>query len=137
MEDVDRLYAEPKTRPAAIDATEQGRRLRKRAALFLLASFVGMGASVALGFLLPTARLLFFPLVGTALAAFVGALYAIASAWKGGGAAAVAGSIALAVTNLAMAGFGALAALLSTVTVTRGRQIRRLGRPVLPPVGES
>jgi len=36
-----------------------------------------------------------------------------------------------------MAGVGALAAMLSTVTFTRGRQIRRLGQPVLPPVAEG
>lgn len=44
---------------------------------------------------------------------------------------------AILVTNLAMVGFGALMAYLSTVEFSRGRQLRRFGRVLLPRLGPN
>jgi hypothetical protein len=46
----------------------------------------------------------------------------------------VASALALVLGNLFMTGLGAFAALISTMTFTRGRQIRSAGKILLPPV---
>lgn len=49
----------------------------------------------------------------------------------------VFGGIALAIAGLVMTGVGVLAGLLSTFGFSRGRQLRRRGRVLLPPVAEG
>jgi hypothetical protein len=49
----------------------------------------------------------------------------------------VAGGVVAAVANLGMAALGALAAFLSTVTFSRGRQLRSFGRVLLAPLAPA
>jgi hypothetical protein len=84
------------------------------------------GASLAqIGFAIATLVAL-----GGSARAVVALVHAARSAAPRGGA--VGKAVFALLANLALAGFGALAALLATATFTRGRQLRRFGRVLLP-----
>jgi hypothetical protein len=74
----------------------------------------------------------------TVVLALLGAARSIAElarapVWRAG-PYSVLTSVAIAVSSLVMVGLGILAALLSTFGFSRGRQLRRRGRVLLPPV---
>jgi hypothetical protein len=131
---LDNAYSAPASAltPAAPIAAA---RLRKASALLLAASVVFFGLAIGLA------------TMGTRLPgtlAFVGStVLALAGAWAGAaaglrgvrsGTGGVLKSVALVFGNVMMTGLGAVAALLSTVSFTRGRQIRSAGKVLLPPV---
>jgi hypothetical protein len=102
----------------------------------LLLSIAAFGASYLATSLGPWAALVGF---GTsALAALVGVTSAARAGFRAvsrrEGAAAAVGHAVFFISNLFMLALGALAALLSTVGFSRGRQLRRLGRVLLPDV---
>ena len=66
-----------------------------------------------------------------------GVVYLARGDRDGRGAGAVLLNLLIAFGGLAMAGIGALAALFATYGFSRGRQLRRFGRVLLPPVQES
>jgi hypothetical protein len=134
---LDQVYAAPSASAPEIAAIAAAK-LRKRGAKLLGASIVGFGLSFAVMMLSNSAKpgtLVF--LVATALG-LAGAGHSVAALVKGLGAApgatGVASAVMLTFGNLFMTGLGAFAALLSTVTFTRGRQIRSAGRILLPRV---
>lgn len=135
--DLDRVYAAPDTSPEidALAARTAASKLRGRAAILLglsIASFavgaVFIGGSRSFGVVF---------LVAGALAA-AGAAHGVVALLKGvsgsAGALAAFGSFGLGAANVFMALLGALTAYLSTMTFTRGRQIRSFGRILLPPI---
>ncbi len=140
------VYAPPQaieSFPGSAPSLAHAARLRNRSlALFGISILALFGVGVASAAL--ESRLLLFAAGGTcALLALVGAGTAVASVAKSFAAmprdsiGAIFLAATSAVANLGMAGVGALAALLSTMSFTRGRQIRRFGKVLLPPVGPS
>lgn len=139
-------YAPPRViepRPTDAPTVGQAARLRNRSlALFGVSILALFGVGIASAAL--NSRMLLLAAGGTcALLALIGVGTAIASLVKSFAAHPTdsVGAILLGFTstlaNLAMAGVGAVAALLSTMTFSRGRQIRRFGKVLLPPVAPS
>jgi hypothetical protein len=116
---------------------------RDRKALSLLGSSVLLFVITGLLLTLTTARAatVLVGFIGFGLAA-LGALFGTGFAIRDlarlrrarRGAVIVTAGIVTLLANLFMSGTGALAALLSTVQFTRGRQLRKLGRVLLPRV---
>jgi hypothetical protein len=135
---LDHVYAAPDALPSAGSAAAAAAKLRSRAAKLLGASVVAfvlsIGASVATSS--GTAGSLVF--LVAAVFGLAGAGHGIAALVKGLGAAPGAtgalAAVSLTFGNLFMMGLGALSAMLSTMSFTRGRQIRSAGRILLPPV---
>lgn len=134
---LDHVYAAP-ARAASAEELAKALALRKRSGVLLGLSFAALGGSIALSAVANSVAPVTFGALVSAVLAFVGAGYGVVAAVKGvstaQGAAGIAGSVALGVFNLGMTGLGALTALLSTMTFTRGRQIRSGGAILLPPV---
>jgi len=135
---LDQVYAAPGPAPYESSLHEiaaargaRAARLRARASKLLLASVAGFGLSIAAMAVTSSAGLGTLLFLGAALVAFAGAGHSVAALTKGLGAAS---AVALVFGNLFMTGLGAFAALLSTITFTRGRQIRSAGKILLPPV---
>lgn len=142
---LDRVYAAPGAEPEAAEEKERAakveaaRGVRTRSAKLLGLSVAAFGLSILLlgitsGRGSPAALVL---LVAAALGV-AGAGHSIIALVKGVSAAAGPGaaawSITLAGANLFMTLLGLLTAWLSTMTFTRGRQIRSFGKILLPPV---
>jgi hypothetical protein len=138
---LDKVYAPPGSVPEAdaARASAQATALRARASKLLLVSVGGFVVSFALMAVFNSAGIGTVLFLGSALVAFAGAGHSIAALTKGlgatPGATGAASAVALVFGNLFMTGLGAFAALLSTMTFTRGRQIRSAGKILLPPVG--
>ncbi|MDB4935419.1 MAG: hypothetical protein JWP87_2391 [Labilithrix sp.] len=123
---------------SAAEAALSAAKLRRRGAKLLVGSAVGFGLSfVAMMATSAAAPGTVVFLVATVLG-MAGAGHSIAALVKGlaagPGATGTASAVALTFGNLFMTGLGAFAAFLSTVTFTRGRQIRSAGKILLPPV---
>jgi len=137
-ETLGRVYAPPQSESFA-DGARSAAKLRSRAAWLLGASVVAWVITIAMLSLVDVPKavggILFY---GSALLAVVGAGCGVVALFKGigagAGAGAVASALALTFVSVAMSCVGALSALLSTMSFTRGRQIRSLGRILLPPV---
>jgi hypothetical protein len=141
------MTSNPYAAPRAVIATGPELALaRRRVAL----AFAWFGASVAAfaGALMVTSAgsrpLGTSVLAAATLVGVVGtwrAVRATTSAYKVPGPRAgrwlVASGVIAALLNLGMVAIGALATLLSTVTFSRGRQLRRFGRVLLPPVARG
>jgi hypothetical protein len=101
-----------------------------------VADTLGAPAPVAIGIAL-TGGVVF---VVTAVVAFFRAIASIAALGRdvyAGKAEDVGESIVMIIGNLVMAGFGMLIAYVSTVGFSRGRQLRRFGRVLLPDLRPS
>lgn len=140
------VYAPPRvveSPPAAPPTSRDVARHRSRALALLGVSVLVLlgGGVLAAGLDAPSALLLAG--VAAVLVALAGAGSAVLSLVTSARAAsrpslgATLISVSAVVANLGMAGVGALTALLSTMTFTRGRQVRRLGKVLLPPVAPS
>jgi len=112
--------------PTAAPASQRG----YRAPILMAMSF---GLAVV-GAVIPRAGLIFFALA--TIAAVVGVVSGIVSLGRARGRSLGwrLGIILASVGNLAMTAIGALAALISLTGFSRGRQLRRFGRVILPPV---
>jgi hypothetical protein len=138
----DQVYAPPASaahEPSLPEiAAAQAATLRARGAKLLLASVAGFGFSIVAMALTNSGGPGAIIFLGAALVAFVGAGHSVAALTKGlaatPGATGIGSAVALVLGNLFMTGLGAFAALLSTMTFTRGRQIRSAGKILLPPV---
>lgn len=131
-------YAAPRSPIANAPGDVAGSRLRKRAWISLAASIVlfAGGLTLAAGLRFGDSTAAVFALGASALG-LLGATFGSAALVKGGatgGAKAIVGSLAAILLNLAMTGVGALTALLATMSFSCGRQLRSLGRVLLPPV---
>ena len=138
---LDTVYAAPGSPPldaVRASASEQAAKLRARASKLLLLSLAGFGVSIVAMAVTGSAGLGTFLFLGSALVALAGAGHSVAALTTGLGAGpggpGVASAVGLVFGNLFMTGLGAFAALLSTMTFTRGRQIRSRGKILLPPV---
>ena len=135
---LDPVYAPPGSTPRVSPpglAAAQDVRLRARGAKLLVASVAGFGLSIAAMAGTRSSGLGALLFLCTSLVALAGAGHSIAAVTKGLGAkTSTASAVALVFGNLFMTGLGAFAALMSTVTFTRGRQIRSAGKILLPPV---
>src|SRR5438552_893054 len=130
---LDGLYTAPRAHAEPTDRARVAASLRKRSAALFGFSLLGLLGSIVIGSLTnPSVALL--PLGATVCIALAGAVHAIASITKSRKPLAILGSASLAMMNLSMAAAGAFAAWLSTITFTRGRQMRRLGKILLPPL---
>lgn len=142
---LDEVYAAPGAAPNEASLPElaaaRASRLRARGAKLLLASVAGFGLSIAAMTVTSSAGVGTLVFLVAALVAFAGAGHSVAALTKGlgatPGATGIASAVALVVANLFMTGLGAFAALLSTMTFTRGRQIRSAGKILLPPVAHG
>ena len=133
---LEHVYAAP--RAASPEDLARALKLRKRSGALLGLSFAALGVSIAVSAVSNSVAPVTLGALLSALLAFAGAGYGVVAAVKGmsaaQGAAGIAGSVALGVINLGMTGLGALTALVSTMSFTRGRQIRSGGTILLPPV---
>ncbi len=141
---LDSVYAAPGS-PSAdavrLNAATRAAKLRARASKLLLFSLAGFGLSIVAMAVTSSAGLGTILFLGSALVAFAGAGHSVAALTTGLGAApggvGIASAVGLVFGNLFMTGLGAFAALLSTMTFTRGRQIRSRGRILLPPIEQG
>jgi hypothetical protein len=135
---LDHVYAAPDAARAPSAAVASAARLRSRAAKLLLASVAGFVLSIVVGVGMRSSSVPSLAFLLAALCGMVGAGHGVAAFVKGLGAVpggtGVLASVSLTFGNLFMVGLGALSALLSTMAFTRGRQIRSVGRILLPPV---
>jgi hypothetical protein len=141
-ETFDQIYAAPlSARSPVAAAALTAARLRKRAAKLLGASVVMFLVSIGLTAAAPRSGFGSLAFLVAGGIAFVGAGYGATALVKGFGAASSSMGTFTAVTltfgNLFMTGLGALSALLTTMSFTRGRQIRSVGRILLPPVDDG
>ena len=134
---LDHVYAAPGEAPSEIAAAAAAK-LRKRGAQLFGASLLGVVASFGAAVLANSPLPATFGCLASSLVALVGVGHSVAAIVKGfsagSGSAGVLGAVGLGLANLFMTGLGAFIALLSTVTFTRGRQIRSSGKILLPPV---
>lgn len=134
---LDRVYAPPSATEPELAEMRQlvASRLRARAGQLLATSFiVFLGAMLALSV---SSRAGTVVLSAAAIIALAGTGHSIAAIAKGAGVSSgwsIAGTATVGLANIFMTGLGALSAFLSTITFTRGRQIRVRGRILLPPV---
>lgn len=133
---LDHIYAAPRT--ASPQAASVSLRYRKRSSILLAVSLAGFLGTLLLAVLTMAAPVATLGGVVSAVLGLVGAGYSIAAVVTGAGAsqgtAGMLASIGIGVGNLFMTGLGLLTAFLSTITFTRGRQIRSGGTILLPPV---
>lgn len=133
---LDHVYAAP--RAAGAEEGTAAARLRRRSAALLGLAFGVLAGSVALGAVVGSTKVTVLGGLLAALLAFGGAGYSVAAVVKGAaaaqGALGIAGSVGVGLVNLFMTAVGLLTAFVSTMTFTRGRQIRSGGRILLPPV---
>lgn len=128
----------PELEPGLHERRLSANRMRRRAAWMLGASVASFALSVAL--LSVSDRTTVGPplFLGVALAALGGFVLSLAALARGVAAAAgtkpALGAVALAFANVFMVVLGAFSALVSSMSFTRGRQIRVFGRILLPPV---
>lgn len=134
---LDHLYAAPGTLWAA-EAAASGAKLRGRAAKLLAGSALAFSGAVG-GMMVtgsPAPGTLFF--LGGTLLGLAGAGHGVAAIVAGmraaPGATGLVAAVSLVLGNGMMTALGAVAALMSTMTFTRGRQIRSAGKILLPPV---
>jgi len=146
---LEKVYAAPAAlpRPLEEDAAEIARRekirevaqMRARGAKLLGLSFAGFGLAIVVGGL-GGGGLATFVVIAASFLAAGGTIQALVALAKGAsvsaGTGAAAWSISLAAANLFMTLMGLFAAWLSTMTFTRGRQIRSFGK-ILPPRGRA
>jgi len=115
--------------------------LRLRAGVWIAGSLSGIVATILLVGATGATSLGLVGFGACALSALIGVSYAGRSLARGValhlGAGAALGAVALGFGGLFMAGIGALAALMSTMSFSRGRQIRSFGKILLPPVGDG
>jgi len=132
---LDVLYAPPGASPARSDIAKG---LRRRAAKLLLVSVVGFGVAFAVMLVAPSSSIPALLFVLSALTSATGAGHALYALAKGvtvsAGTGAALSALGIAATNVFMMALGAITALLSTMSFTRGRQIRAFGRILLAPV---
>ena len=141
---LDSVHAAPGS-PSAdavrLNAATRAAKLRARASKLLLFSLAGFGLSIVAMAVTSSAGLGTILFLGSALVALAGAGHSVAALTTGLGAApggvGIASAVGLVFGNLFMTGLGAFAALLSTMTFTRGRQIRSRGRILLPPIEQG
>jgi hypothetical protein len=135
---LDHVYAAPDAASARSEVVASAARLRSRAAKLLLASVAGFVLSIVVSVAVRSSAVGSLAFLLAALCGMVGAGHGVAAFVKGLGAGpggtGVLASVSLTFGNLFMGGLGALSALLSTMAFTRGRQIRSVGRILLPPV---
>lgn len=133
---LDHVYAAPTAASPEITATVA--KLRRRSALLLGLSVVGFVGSALASVPLASRLVVTAGCLLSGVVALGGAVYSIRAIVKGLGAtqsvAGVLATVGVGLGNLFMTGLGALTAFLSTITFTRGRQIRSRGRILLPPV---
>jgi len=118
---------------------EDARELRTRSAKLFGVSLFSLMASAFIAIGVPEPFRL-MPFGATCAFAIVGVVFGIAALARGGlkhGIGAIAASLFFVVANLALANLGAFAAYVSTMSFSRGRQIRRRGKTLLPPVAEG
>lgn len=133
-----RVYAPPA--PAAPSmglSAVTAARLRARGAKLLGGSVVGFGLTVLAMMMVTQSKVVTGLFLLSSLVALTGAGHCVAALVNGlriVPAAGIASAVGLGFANLFMTGLGAFAALLSTMTFTRGRQIRSGGKILLPPV---
>ena len=137
LDALDALYAGPTQIDEKAKALADVRRLRQRGGILLA---ISMGGCV-LGAVVAAVAGPFGAVVclGVTLVALVGAGYSFVAFTKAtaAGTAGAATSLLLGLGNLAMSGVGLVGAMVSTMAFTRGRQIRRFGKILLPPVVEG
>jgi hypothetical protein len=138
---LDAIYAAPAApapRVGSPQALASARRLRKRSAVLLGVAAAGYAGSLGLASATSSAPVVTLGALAATALALAGAGYGVAAVVVGvgasQGAAGLLGAVGLGLGNLFMTGLGALTALLSTMTFTRGRQIRSGGKVLLPPV---
>jgi hypothetical protein len=134
---LDQVYAAPLSASLSARAASAAKQ-RSRAAKLLGGSVLGFALSVVVIAVTNSGSpaALFF--LGSAVLAALGAGYGLVALFKGvavgAGNMAAAGALSLTLLNVAMSCLGALSAFLSTMSFTRGRQIRSFGKILLPPV---
>ena len=137
---LDRVYAAPMAPPQAEARLARASKHRARAGKLFGASVLAFGITIVV-MIASTASSPGVPLFAlSALLALAGAGFSVAALVIGGSAAGgttIAGTIALAGVNLGMTFIGMMAAWFSTMTFSRGRQIRAFGKVLLPPVETS
>lgn len=131
---LDALYAGPAQDEEKAKILADVRRHRTRGGILFAVSMCGcVLAVVATAIAGPLGSLV---CLGVTVVAAIGAGYSFFAFWKAAaaGTAGVATSFLLGLVNLGMSGVGLVGAFLATMTFTRGRQIRRFGKILLPPV---
>jgi hypothetical protein len=133
---LDHVYAAPADVPEALGVAAG--RLRRRGARLLGLSFAGFVASVGFAMLTSSPLPMLFGCLASSLVGLAGTGHSVAAIVKGYGATPGATGLLAAVSltfgNLFMTGLGMITALVSTMSFTRGRQIRSGGKILLPPV---
>jgi hypothetical protein len=134
---LDRIYAAPGA-AAPVEAAALAAKLRTRAGKLLGGSLLGFVASFFAMALTNSGTVGSVVFLGSAVLALVGTGYSVAAIVKGlaavPGTSGVGGAVTVGLANLFMTALGAFSALLSTMSFTRGRQIRSRGKILLPPV---
>ena len=131
-----KVYAAPQSALPGAEALTPAR-LRARAFHLFAASVAVFAFSIALVILRlsPFGAVVF---VVSALIALAGAVWSLVALVRGiesrGPASGSATALALALLSVGMSCVGIVAAFLSTMTFSRGRQIRSFGKVLLPPV---
>ncbi|MBX3185503.1 MAG: ferritin-like domain-containing protein [Labilithrix sp.] len=135
------LYAAPEAASRALPTHAAARVKRARAAMLFgvaIACFIVAFVAIAVTGVTAIGTVLFG---ASAIIALAGAGHAVVGLVEGvsasAGAKSAGAAVGLAVINAGMTLLGAASALLSTMTFTRGRQIRSAGRILLPPVARG
>jgi len=131
------VYAPPQTQEIAAAPGPNAATLRKRSAALLGISILAAVGGGMLAAVTDSRVLLFVAGTGAAVAALVGAGMGFVAAARSRDALGIGGALLAALANLGMTGVGLLVAFFSTMTFTRGRQLRRFGKVLLPPVASS
>lgn len=135
---LEQAYAGPRSPVTNPRGHEVAARLRKRAWISLAASLVVLVGGIGLASAGRVSDSTVLPIVlVTAAIGVLGAAHGGLALVKGGAAVGLTGtvgSIFAVLLNLMMTGIGLLLALLSTMSFSRGRQLRSFGRVLLPPV---
>lgn len=131
-------YSTPAAKPALPAAPAP---IRPSLAIFVVAGIVAFAVGIGMAF--AGAKMLWLPLGLSSLCFFVAFLRAgwhqlrlfvapagVVTAW------AMLGNFGIVLLSLGASAFGALTAFVSTLTFTRGRQVRRRGKQVFAPLTE-
>lgn len=135
-----RVYAPPAAAEPSPAAANTAAKLRARAAKLLAGSTCAFAAAIGAMAVTDSSRAATVIFTVAALVGLAGVGHSIAAVVKGfsvTSGASLAGAVMVGLGNVFMTGLGALTALLSTITFTRGRQIRVRGKILLPPVVRS
>ncbi|AKV02879.1 hypothetical protein AKJ09_09542 [Labilithrix luteola] len=130
-------YAAPRSPVTNATGHEVAARLRKRAWISLVASFGLLVGGIALGGVIDARDSTALIALASSALGVLGAVFGVVALVKGGtavGAKGTVGSVFAVLLNLMMTGVGLLTALLATMSLSRGRQLRSFGRVLLPPV---